>query len=264
MNEHAGHRQRLRETYLKKGVEGMADHQVLELLLTYAQPRGDVNPLAHRLLDRFDSLEGVLTARPEELTQVQGVGEQIAVFLSLIGEVDRRTLLQRLSGGQKRQSILSTPAALGGYMLALSLQDRYETLRVLCLNRKFGLIHQAVVASGSLTEVLADPRPILETAIAHKACFLAVAHNHPSGDVTPSREDEAAAARIEAAAETVGIGVVDQLILGRGAVYSLRSGRVLVFSGTDLVMDQTLDAYRETLVTSSSLAEPAGQTDTRI
>ena len=75
MNEHAGHRSRLRETFQQNGIEGMADHQVLELLLTYALPRVDVNPLAHRLLDRFGSLERVLSARPDQLQQVRGIGE---------------------------------------------------------------------------------------------------------------------------------------------------------------------------------------------
>ena len=102
MNEHAGHRSRLRENFIQNGIEGMADHQVLELLLTYALPRVDVNPLAHRLLSRFGSLEGVLSARPDQLRQVEGIGESAAVFLSLLGQVDRRVLLQRFAGHDKR------------------------------------------------------------------------------------------------------------------------------------------------------------------
>ena len=243
MNEHAGHRSRLRETFQQNGIEGMADHQVLELLLTYALPRVDVNPLAHRLLGRFGSLEGVLSARSDQLKQVEGVGDAAAVFLSLLGQVDRRMLLQRFSGQNRRPS-LATPSALGGYMLALALQDRYETLRLVCLNKKYELIYDGVISSGSLTEVLADPRPILETALVHKACFIALSHNHPSGDVTPSRDDEAAALRIESAAQAVGIVVVDQFILGRGAVYSLRSGRVLVFASPSLVTDMSLSEYK--------------------
>ena len=242
MNEHQGHRQRLRDTFAQTGIEGMPDHQVLELLLTYALPRRDVNPLAHRLLDRFGSLTEVLCAQPSQLMQVQGVGGSAAVFLSLLGEVDRRMLLQRFPGQGKR-TVLSSPSSLGGYMLALSLQDRYETLRLVCLNKKYELIHESVVSSGSLTEVLADPRPILETALVHKACFIALSHNHPSGDLTPSREDESAAIRIEAAAEAVGIAVLDQFILGYGAAYSLRSGRVMAFSSPDQIKDISLAEY---------------------
>ncbi len=241
MNEHAGHRSRLRETFQQNGIEGMADHQVLELLLTYALPRVDVNPLAHRLLDRFGSLEQVLSARPDQLQQVSGVGESAAVFLSLLGEVDRRMLLQRFSS--EKRPVLATPSALGGYLLTLSLHDRYETLRLVCLNKKYELIYESVVSSGSLTEVLADPRPILETALVHKACFIALAHNHPSGDPTPSQEDVNAARCIEAAASTVGIGVVDQFILGRGALYSFRSDRVLLFISPTEVTDMTLAEY---------------------
>ena len=242
MNEHAGHRNRLRESFIQNGIEGMADHQVLELLLTYALPRVDVNPLAHRLLGRFGSLEGILSAQPDQLKQVEGVGDAAAVFLSLLGAVDRRMLLQRFADHDKRP-ILATPAALGRYMLALSLQDRYETLRLVCLNKKYELLYEGVISSGSLAEVLADPRPILETALLHKACAIALAHNHPSGDLTPSREDEAAARRIEAAAAAVGIDVADQFILGRGALYSLRTERVLLFATPDLVTDMTLSEY---------------------
>lgn len=242
MNEHEGHRSRLRKAYQRNGIEGMADHRVLELLLTYALPRVDVNPLAHRLLDRFGSLEQVLSARPDQLRQVQGIGEATAVFLSLLGQVDRRILLQRFSG-QGKLPVLATPSSLGGYMLALGLNDRYETLRLVCLNRKYELIYEGVVSSGSLTEVLADPRLILETALVHKACFIALSHNHPSGDVSPSREDEAAARRMVAAAEAVGIGVADQFILGRAAVYSFHSERVLVFAAPDQVTDMCLSEY---------------------
>ena len=242
MNEHEGHRARLRQSFIETGIEGMADHQVLELLLTYALPRVDVNPLAHRLLDRFGSLNGVLSARPDQLQQVKGIGESAAVFLSLRGQVDRRMLLQRY-GERNTRPVLATPSALGGYMLALSLQDRYETLRLVCLNKRYEMIFESVISSGSLTEVLADPRPILETALVHKACFIALSHNHPSGDPTPSQEDEAAALRIEQAAQTVGIGVADQFILGRGAAYSFRSGRVLLFASPDIVTDMSLSEY---------------------
>ncbi len=244
MNEHIGHRSRLRDTFRQNGIEGMADHQVLELLLTYALPRVDVNPLAHRLLDRFGTLNEVLSAQTDQLQQVQGVGGSTAVFLSLLGQVDRRMLLQRFSR-KNRRTVLATPLALGSYMLVLSLHDRYETLRLVCLNKKYELIYEGVVSSGSLTEVLADSRPILETALVHKACFIALGHNHPSGDVTPSREDEDIALAIENAAKAVGIEVVDQFVLGRDAAYSLGTRRVLLFSTPDLVADMSLSEYAQ-------------------
>ena len=224
MNEHIGHRSRLRDTFRQNGIEGMADHQVLELLLTYALPRVDVNPLAHRLLDRFGTLNEVLSAQTDQLQQVQGVGGSTAVFLSLLGQVDRRMLLQRFSR-KNRRTVLATPLALGSYMLVLSLHDRYETLRLVCLNKKYELIYEGVVSSGSLTEVLADSRPILETALVHKACFIALA--------------------IENAAKAVGIEVVDQFVLGRDAAYSLGTRRVLLFSTPDLVADMSLSEYAQ-------------------
>ena len=109
MNEHQGHRQRLRDTFVQTGIEGMPDHQVLELLLTYALPRRDVNPLAHRLLDRFGTLEKVITAPVDQLKQVPEMGESAAVFLSLLGQTERRILLQRYRGEKERPVLLSTP-----------------------------------------------------------------------------------------------------------------------------------------------------------
>lgn len=247
MGEHDGHRQRLRSSFLQRGIEGMADHQVLELLLTYALPRVDVNPLAHRLMDRFGSLEEVLLSKPEQLQQVEGVGPSVAAYLSLLGQVDRRVMLQSYSAKKSRVPVLDKPMSLCGYMLALSLSDRYETLRLVCLNRKYGLISESVISTGSLTELLADPRSILEAALARKACYIALSHNHPSGDVTPSREDEEAARRIEQAARNLGIEVLDQLIVGRGAVYSLRTEQVMLFSGPNVAQAVSLPEYVSTM-----------------
>jgi DNA repair protein RadC len=204
----------------------MADHQVLELLLTYALPRVDVNPLAHRLLSRFGSLEGVLSARPDQLRQVEGIGESAAVFLSLLGQVDRRVLLQRFAGHDKRP-VLATPSALGRYMLALSLQDRYETLRLVCLNKKYELIYEGVISSGSLTEVLADPRPILETALIHKACFIALAHNHPSGDPRPGQADLAETKALQKAARSMELTLLDHIIVCDDCYYSFTDERMV-------------------------------------
>ena len=241
MNEHQGHRQRLRDAFLARGLEGMPDHQVLELLLTYALPRVDVNPLAHRLLDRFGSLKGVLTAGADQLQTLEGVGPSAAAFLNLLGQVDRRILLQTFT--REKQPLLDNPQRLGGYMLALSLTDRYETLRLVCLNKNFRLTHVAVISRGSLTEVLADPRRILEVALHYNACFIALAHNHPSGDVTPSQEDRLTAARMEAAAESLGIGVADQMILGHAAMFSFRSEQVFAFSSPTVAQAMTLEEY---------------------
>ena len=84
---HAGHRARMRERFMKEGLSGFSEHEVLELLLMFAIPQRDVNPLAHRLIDRFGSLSAVLESSPAELTRVDGVGENAAVLLSLMPQL---------------------------------------------------------------------------------------------------------------------------------------------------------------------------------
>ena len=135
MNEnlHEGHRARIRASYRERGTAGMSDHELLELLLTYPIARRDVNPLAHRLLDTFGSLQNVLKAEPQELMRVDGIGEQTALFLHLLFDTHRMLNLQavRNADGAAR---LETPQDACRYALALSSEDRYETLRVISLD----------------------------------------------------------------------------------------------------------------------------------
>ena len=98
--EHAGHRQRMRERFLTGGLEGFADHEVLELMLFYAIPQRNVNPLAHRLLDRFGTLHAVLEAPVEELMKVEGVGQYAALLLSLFSHAARRLEMSRENTGK--------------------------------------------------------------------------------------------------------------------------------------------------------------------
>ena len=108
-NLHKGHRERLRQSYIENGPDGMHEHQLLELLLTYAIPRRDTNPIAHRLLDKsaFGSLWEVLNAGPKELMAVEGIGESAAVLLSLVGAMGRRAKAKGMAAQKKR---LNTPA----------------------------------------------------------------------------------------------------------------------------------------------------------
>ena len=93
--DHGGHRQRMRERYAKQGLDGFAPHEVLELLLFYAIPQKNVNPLAHKLIDRFGSLYGVLNASPKQLQQVEGIGEYAATFLPLLQDAVRQAMRTR-------------------------------------------------------------------------------------------------------------------------------------------------------------------------
>ena len=115
MGVHDGHRDRMRKRFFTNGLSGFADHEALELLLYYAIPRGDVNPLAHALMDRFGSLSGVLSAPMELLTQVDGVGERTAALLHLVLQITQKARLADL----EQELALNTRERVGAYLLEL-------------------------------------------------------------------------------------------------------------------------------------------------
>ena len=131
MGLHDGHRQRSKRRYLALGAEGMEDHQLLELLLFYAIPRQDTNETAHRLIQRFGSLQGVLHAAPEELTSVEGVGENAAVLVRLVGDMALRARCSSLP-----QKVLNSPDRTGAYFMELLAGEKKEMLYQVCLDTK--------------------------------------------------------------------------------------------------------------------------------
>ncbi len=248
---HEGHRQRLRAAFLEHGIAGMADHNVLELLLTYAIPRRDVNPLAHRLIDTFGDLDSVLKATPQELLGVEGVGSETAVFLSLMSGMTRRILLETFSD-QRGRTRLGVPETACRYAIASLMNERYETLRVVCLDIHMHILSDAKIADGTLSRVPMEPRNIIEHALLKKAAYLMPMHNHPSGNPLPSPADVASAAALAEAAEPLGIQILDQLIIGGNAVYSFRCDKIFLCPSDCTCSTQTVEEYRRTLTAADA------------
>ena len=134
---HEGHRKRLRETFLKNGLDNFQSHNVLEMLLFYTIPRSDTNETAHRLMDRFGSLSAVLEAPVDELMKVKGVGERTAAFLHLIPEITRVYLKDK----QENIKVLDTPEKVAAYLLPYFVGKTKENIVLLCLDNKLSLIH---------------------------------------------------------------------------------------------------------------------------
>lgn len=183
--EHEGHRQRMRDRFQTQGLEGFADHETLELILYYAIPRVNVNPLAHRLMDTFGSLHAVLEADVKDLTKVEGIGESAAVLLSLFGHVDRA--LEKSRSAQKKKLRSRTEAKK--HCLGLLAGLRQEHLYLVCLNAQMEVVQNALIARGSLSEVQAYPRIVAEAALRANAHAVILCHNHPGGSVIPSQAD---------------------------------------------------------------------------
>ena len=253
MNEHLheGHRERLRTTYLKSGMDGMPDHAVLELLLTYAIPRKDVNELAHLLLNRYGSLTEVLAANPNDLKQVPGVGARTAVFLHSLFDLHRRLNLET---AQNTLAVnrLENPQDACRYALALASGDRYETLRIICLDATMSVLHTEALQVGTLSHVSIEPRRVIETALLHKARYVILTHNHPSNILVPSEDDLKTAQMIEEIGQKLEINVKDQLILSKNAAYSYQYDKVFLFSTPAVCHAMTLDEYTDSICAPKS------------
>ncbi len=214
---HQGHRKRLRQRFRTEGLEGFAPHEVLELLLCYARPRGDVNPLAHSLLDTFGSLKGVLEASPQQLMQVKGVGEEAATLIGMTVPLFRR---YELSLAEERTVIDSTEAART-FCLALLMGHRTEHFYAVCLGANRCVLGWRLIAEGTVTEVAAYPRQIVETALNLGAQAVILCHNHPDGLCEPSAEDVSTTHHVYKVLEALGIRLLDHVIVANGGACSM-------------------------------------------
>ncbi len=216
---HEGHRERLRDRYLQFGAESFNDHELLELLLTYAIPRRNTNDIAHALIERFGSLQSVLAAKTGELQSVPGIGEHAALFLHMNGQMVRRCLNRKGQKPGKRQR-LATPADAASYAVQLLCQEKYESIFVVSVDKNIRLLYAERLVTGTLTEAPLYPRRIVESALQHSAHAVLLVHNHPSGDPEPSESDLSATNLVKEALRGIDIQLYDHLIVGQGVVYS--------------------------------------------
>ena len=217
MSIHAGHRSRVKTEFLARGLEGWPDHRVLELLLFYAIPQGDVNALAHELIERFGSLAGVLDASADELKKVPGVGEHTAVLLRLIAALGARYQEQRSAPGQ----LINTPEEAAGILAPYFFGARNEMVYILCLDGKRKLLGVRKVSEGSIHASDINIRRVAEEAMSLRAAGIYLAHNHVSNLAFPSPADWQTTDVIRAALAGVGLELIDHLIFVDGDAVSL-------------------------------------------
>lgn len=209
MSLHDGHRARKREQFQKHGLDAFADHEALELLLFYALPRIDTNPIAHRLMERFGSLDGVFSASLEELTSVEGVGENAATLIRLLFPLCRRV---RTSSSAK-PTILNTTERAGAFFLELFFGEKQEKLYEACLDAKGKLLSLHCLSEGNVDRIGVNMRKIVENALSANASNVLLAHNHPSGIALPSEADNLATLQVRDALRAVGVRLADHIIV---------------------------------------------------
>ena len=218
---HTGHRGRVKEEFLTRGLAGWPDHRVLELILFYAIPQGDVNPLAHELIDRFGSLDRVLDALPEELMKVKGMGEHSATMLKLFPAVLGRYVEGRTGPGEIVHTVEEAGHVLAPYLYGA----RTEMAYVLCLDAKEKVLGVRKISEGNNSSSDVTIRRVAEECMALQATFCYLAHNHVSGVALPSPEDMNTTNVIRAALEPLGVWLVDHLIFVDGDLVSIRESQ---------------------------------------
>ena len=214
-----GHRERLRARVLKGDGSGLADYELLELLLCAFIPRVDVKPLAKDLIARFGSVSAALAAPPERLMEMKGVGETAAAYIRAT-----HLLLQTAAGDQvKERTVISNWAALLNYVRTVLRHEKSEQVRVLFLDRKNKLIADEVTGRGTVDHAPVYPREIARRALELAASSVILVHNHPSGDPTPSKADVDMTREIERALKALDIRLHDHLVVGAGEPVSMKA-----------------------------------------
>ena len=217
--DYLGHRERLRQRLLAVGSDALADYELLEFLLYAAKPRGDTKPLAKALLKRFGSLAGVLGADTEALGGVKGMGPASTAALIAVRAAAREMLRAEI----KNKSVISSWQQLIDYCTARIGFAEAEEFHLLFLDAKNALILDEQQQHGTVNHTPVYPREVVKRALELGALAIIMVHNHPSGDVTPSKADIEMTRAVREAAKAVGIALHDHLVIGRGKHASFKT-----------------------------------------
>lgn len=220
-----GHRQRLRERFIRSGFEGFNDYEIVELLLTLAIPRSDVKQPAKALIARFGNLRAILDAPVEELQEIRGIGSVAPVALRII----RAAAVLYLEQSAEGKESLADPGRLSSFWRMRIGALRDEVFEVAYLDSALRLLRDGVdrLEEGTIDRATVYPRRVVEYAIKRGAAALVLAHNHPNGHVQPSEQDKTLTRALVLAVETVHLKILDHLIVSPDEVFSFRKAGLL-------------------------------------
>jgi DNA repair protein RadC len=224
-----GHRKRLRERFIKGGLTGFSDYEIVELLLSLGTPRKDCKPQAKEAISRFKSLRGVLSASPHELQQIKGIGPHSAFGIKLVHEVAREFLKEKI----KDKPVFSSSQEIFDYLYHSMRDLKKEVFKVIYLNSQNQIIETADLFEGTVSSSSVHPREVMEGAIRNNAVSLIFAHNHPSGGIEPSKSDKQLTRDLVYAGSIMQVRVLDHIIVGNDRYYS--------FAGEGLIDRYELD-----------------------
>jgi DNA repair protein RadC len=209
---------RPREKLLERGPESLSDAELLAIIIRTGDSTSGKTALdyARLLITRFKGLRGLASAAIADLCAFKGIGPAKAAAVKAIMEICRRYATEKVSQG----AIFSRSAEVFAHFHQRLHDMRKECFFILLLDAKNRIIREERISEGTLTSALVHPREAFTPAIRESAASLIVVHNHPSGDPTPSREDEEITMRLVEGGKLLGIGVLDHIIIGQGHYYS--------------------------------------------
>ncbi len=211
-------RRRLLERFEKTKLEGFSDYEVVELLLSFVVPRRNVGLMAEKLLEECESLRGTFDAPQEKLEAIEGIKGNTAVFLKVTKEVMSFYLKKQII----RRDVVHSRKDVLDFLSATISSEKNEKLFAIYLNSKNIILGVETLQEGSINKIIVYPRSVVEKALKQNARSLILVHNHPSGDITPSKDDWQLTELLRKALSLVDIMVHDHIIIGRDCHYSFR------------------------------------------
>lgn len=215
--KYEGHRERLRQKYLQGGYSAFLEYEVLELLLTYAIPRKDTKPIAKELIERFGNLDGVVSASLEDLQEVSGIKESSGIFLKFLGDLAKNLY----KGEMKRDGIqLKDKDSLLRYLRSDIGFSSREEFKVIFLNNYNILVGSETLFVGTIDKSAVYPREIIEKVIQYKAKGVIFAHNHPSGNLRPSKQDIQITEHMQEVLDMIDVKLLEHIIITKDGYFS--------------------------------------------
>lgn len=225
----AGHRKRLRDKFLKSGLAGFHDYEIVELLLTLGTPRRDCKEQAKEAVRKFKSLRGVLEAAPEELQEINGIGPYSVFGVKLVQEVAREFLKEKIVA----KPVYQSSKEIFDFLYHAMRDLKKEVFKVIYLNSQNQIIEIVDLFKGTVNSGVISPRETIESAIKRNAVAMILVHNHPSGNPEPSSGDKTLTREMVFAGNIVEIRVLDHIIIGNDKYYSFAAEGLIEEYGMD-------------------------------
>lgn len=217
-DERSGHFKRIREKYLKAGLAGFHDYEIIELLLTLGEPRKDRKKEAKAAIKKFGSLKGVLDASPEQLGEIKGLGPKNVIGILLIRDMVKVYLKEKA----REKPVAGSPEAVFEYLRQAYAGLKKEVFKVIYLDQRNRIVEAEELFAGTVDQSAIYARELVEAALKNGAARLILSHNHPGGSLRPSPDDLKITDRLKKACRTVDIDIIDHIIVAGDRYFSFR------------------------------------------